>query len=89
MTANRLRTAAIIATACGAACCVPVLGQEAREPNARATVPEPPAPPDIVVRGRGYGELRLRIRLAEEAVFERFNEINSPTTSTSAAARSR
>jgi hypothetical protein len=40
-------------------------------------VPEPPAPPDIVVRGRAYGELMLQVRLAEEAVFARFNDINS------------
>jgi hypothetical protein len=37
----------------------------------------PPAEPDIVVRGRAYGELRQQVRIAEEAVFARFNEINS------------
>lgn len=67
----------ILAAACGGAWCLPALGQKADEPSSRASVPEPPAEPDIVVRGRGYSELRLRVRLAEEAVFARFNEINS------------
>jgi hypothetical protein len=77
MTGDRLRKAVVIAAACGAVCCAPVLGQEAREQEARDAVPEPPAPPDVIVRGRALGELRLRIRLAEEAVYARFNEINS------------
>jgi hypothetical protein len=76
-TANRLRRVVVVASVCAAACCVPAFGQEAGEPTARTVIPEPPAPPDIVVRGRAYGELRLQIRLAEEAVFARFNEINS------------
>ena len=32
---------------------------------------------EIIVRGRSYGELRAQIRLREEVVFERFNDINS------------
>jgi hypothetical protein len=38
-----------------------------------------PAPiqEEVVVRGTSPGELRLQIELAEEAVFARFNEINS------------
>jgi hypothetical protein len=32
---------------------------------------------EIIVRGRGWGGLRLQIQRAEEAVYERFNEINS------------
>jgi hypothetical protein len=71
-----VRNAAIVAAIC-ATLGVPVLGQPAEQPAARAALPEPPAPPDIVVRGRAYGELRLQIRLAEQAVFARFNEINS------------
>ncbi len=69
----------ILAAACSAAWCLPALGQQADEPESpvSVSVPGPPAEPDIVVRGRGYSELRLRVRLAEEAVFARFNEINS------------
>jgi hypothetical protein len=76
--AGRLRQAALLATFCGAAALVgPAPGQETNQRETRAAVPQPPAPADIIVRGRGYSELRLRIRLAEEAVFARFNEINS------------
>ena len=32
---------------------------------------------EIIVRGRSYGELRLQIRLRQDAVFARFNDINS------------
>lgn len=36
-----------------------------------------PVDDEIVVRGEAWEELRLEIRLAEEAVYDRFNEINS------------
>lgn len=32
---------------------------------------------EIIVRGRSFGELRFEIRRSEEAVFARFNELNS------------
>ena len=32
---------------------------------------------EVIVRGRSYGELRLQIRIRQEAVFARFNDINS------------
>ena len=32
---------------------------------------------EIIVRGRSFGDLRFEIRRSEEAVFARFNEINS------------
>ncbi len=79
-----MRQAALVTALCGAlvlASAAP--GQEASPvepaaaPPGSAAVAEPPARPDIIVRGRGYGALRLQIRLAEEEVFARFNEINS------------
>lgn len=62
-----LRGLGVALVAACAACCSPALAQQA----------EPPAPPDVIVHGRAFAELRLQIRLAEEAVFARFNEINS------------
>jgi hypothetical protein len=51
--------------------------QEQRSDAGAASRPlEPPAEPDIVVRGRRW-ELRFELRLAEEAVYARFNDINS------------
>lgn len=44
----------------------------AAEGDASVTPPE-----EIIVRGRGWGELRLQIRRAEQAVYDRFNAINS------------
>jgi hypothetical protein len=38
---------------------------------------EPPGPVDIIVRGRRLGDLRTEIEHAEEALFARFNDINS------------
>jgi hypothetical protein len=32
---------------------------------------------EVIVRGRSYGELRAQIRIRQDAVFARFNEINS------------
>jgi hypothetical protein len=74
-TASRLRKAVVVAAACAA--CFPAFGRQAEQPEPSIAVPEPPAPPDIVVRGRPYAELRLQVRLAEEAVYARFNDINS------------
>jgi hypothetical protein len=52
--------------------------QEQRgEAGAAAGPQEPPADPDIVVTGRRIGELRFELRIAEEAVYARFNDINS------------
>jgi hypothetical protein len=53
-------------------------GQEADENVAApAESREPPGAPDIVVTGESRRDLRLRIRKAEDAFFERFNAINS------------
>jgi hypothetical protein len=54
-------------------------GQEGAQVTERkTTVGEPPELPDeIIVRGRRIGDLRLQIERASEAVFARFNEINS------------
>jgi hypothetical protein len=76
-TACRLRDAVVAVAACCAAYCLPAPAQEAVAPATSAAVAEPPAPPDIVVRGRSFTELRLQILRAEEAVFGRFNDINS------------
>jgi hypothetical protein len=64
------------------ACVAPVpttatLGQENQEGGGRQTTREPPGPPDIIVRGKRWGELRSDIERAEETVFARFNDINS------------
>lgn len=53
------------------------LGQESAAPAARQAASEPPGPPDIIVRGKRWGELRNEIERAEEDVFARFNDINS------------
>jgi hypothetical protein len=42
-----------------------------------AAVASAAAPDEIIVRGRGYAELRLQIRRAEQSVYDRFNAINS------------
>ncbi|HEX7080391.1 MAG TPA: hypothetical protein VF329_05210 [Gammaproteobacteria bacterium] len=62
-------------------CCIALLagaatGQESAPDAARR---EPPSTVDdeVVVRGRSRAELRLQMQLAEEAVYARFNEINS------------
>jgi len=82
-----MRRAALVTALCGAVALASAApSQEASlvepsaalpEPLEPAAVPEPPAKPDIIVRGRGYGALRLQIRLAEEEIFARFNDINS------------
>jgi hypothetical protein len=52
-----------------------------RQPPAAADdpAPQPPAAVDdeVIVRGQTRADLRLQIKLAEDAVFARFNEINS------------
>ncbi len=47
---------------------------ESREP---ASPSEPPGEPDIVVRGKSFKELRFEVKIAEEALYARFNDINS------------
>src|SRR5688572_3152349 len=42
-----------------------------------AAQPQPELADEVIVRGRSYGELRLQIRLRQDAVFARFNDINS------------
>lgn len=46
-------------------------------PAATTGVPAATASDEIIVRGRGYTELRLQIRRAEQSVYDRFNAINS------------
>jgi hypothetical protein len=76
--ADALTKGLVAAALCSALCGGPghVLGQETR-PALAATSAEPPAAPDIVVEGRRVRELRLRIRLAEDAIHARFNDLNS------------
>jgi hypothetical protein len=56
-----------------------VAGSQEAPANAAAPAQSrvPPGPPDIVVTGESRRDLRLRIRRAEDAFFERFNAINS------------
>ena len=61
--------AAILALCCAAAVCA---AADAPAP----TTPNPPAD-EVIVRAHAIAQFRLRIRLAEDAVFARFNEINS------------
>lgn len=49
----------------------------AQETSPSASPPPPLAEPDIIVRGRRYGPLRADIEIAEEAFYQRFNDINS------------
>lgn len=71
--------AGMLATLCGTA--VPgnaAIAQPQRAAGAESAGPlEPPGEPDIVVRGRRWGELRFELQLAEEAVYARFNDINT------------
>ena len=39
--------------------------------------PQPATAEEIIVRGRSYDELRAQIRIRQDAVFARFNDINS------------
>jgi hypothetical protein len=74
---KRLILTAVAATI-GPALATTADSQESTEARAaETTAMEPPGPPDIIVRGRRIGELRFEIERAEEAVFARFNEINS------------
>lgn len=52
------------------------LGQEPAEPG-RSGPREPPEPADMIVTGQRLSDLLLEIQRAEEAVFARFNELNS------------
>jgi hypothetical protein len=46
-------------------------------PSIASAQPQPAVGDEVIVRGRSYGELRLQIRLRQDAVFARFNDINS------------
>ena len=73
--ARRFVTAATIcwaALACGAA-----VSQESGLAETEQPVAATSADEEIVVRGRSRAFYRTQIELAEEAVFDRFNEINS------------
>src|SRR5690606_16270 len=64
--------------ACAFLCCGIALGAiaaetDATEPRAAETALEE----EVIVRGQRRSELRAEIRLAEEALYSRFNEINS------------
>lgn len=59
-----------VAALCGAAVVVP----PARATDAQAAVPD--LPDQFVVTAKALGELRLRIKLAEDDVYARFNAIN-------------
>jgi hypothetical protein len=64
---------ATIATAVWAAAGVCAAAVNEPDVGRNVTIPEP----DIIVIGKSYGELRHEIRLAEEAFYARFNDINS------------
>jgi hypothetical protein len=53
--------------------------QDERNERSResATRQEPPGEPDIVVRGRRREQLRIEVEIAQEALYARFNDINS------------
>jgi hypothetical protein len=59
--------------------CVAFNGRSAAEeaPVAPAATPADSVEDQIVVRGKPIEELRLRIRISEDAFYDRFNEINS------------
>jgi hypothetical protein len=74
---HRSRLAALLAVCSGALGNAAAVQGQPGEPGERAEAREPPAEPDMVVRGRAWGQLRFEIEIAEEAFYERFNEINS------------
>jgi hypothetical protein len=49
----------------------------AERPSATGADTAPAVDDEIIVRGQTRADLRLRIQMAEEAVYDRFNEINS------------
>ena len=66
-------TATMTVAVCYAACVGVALAQEPEtEPAADALAGD-----EVVVRGQSLGTIRAEIRRAEDAVFTRFNEINS------------
>ena len=68
-----LRTAFAVAV-----CALAGVGRVAADEEAApAAETGAPADEEIIVRGRGYGDLRRQIQLAEELVYARFNDINS------------
>lgn len=46
-------------------------------PGSANAQPQAEVDDEVIVRGRTYGELRLQIRIRQEAVFARFNDINT------------
>ena len=68
-------SAATIALCCAA--CAGVALAQAPETGAEAVGGPPSVGDEIIVEGRGVGALRSEIIRAEEAVFARFNDINS------------
>ncbi|HEX5419978.1 MAG TPA: hypothetical protein VFY39_08255, partial [Gammaproteobacteria bacterium] len=60
----------------GAAICSVALGQ-ANDKGDAGVKPPPHVEDEIVVRGRTPAELRLQMQIAEDAVYGRFNEIDS------------
>ncbi len=62
-----------IALCCAAAVCANARGQQAAD----GSTSPPDVGDEVVVQGRNFGTLRLEIQRAEEALYERFNAINS------------
>jgi len=76
MSATSRRLAALVAL-CGTVClCNAAMGETDGGAASGATTPAAAVGDEIIVRGR-IGQLRLEMRLAEEAVYTRFNDINS------------
>lgn len=69
---SKRKTWCVVALVSALSTAMPLTAAAAQESQTPSAVDD-----EIIVRGRGYGELRARIRLAQEAVFARFNEINS------------
>jgi hypothetical protein len=77
MSMARLGKTLLIATLLAtASLCKAEIPQVDAAPGA-ASPDSTPVDEEIVVRGFSYGELRAQIRLAQEAVYARFNDINS------------
>lgn len=76
MTATR-KNLAVVALCCASAVCGVAVPQENGGDIARPETSAPAVDDEVIVRGQRVGELRLEIQLAEDAVFDRFNQINS------------
>ncbi len=75
----RLRKFWLLSSALAAVTAVgsPAAPQEQRDDAGAAPQPPEPSTENIVVRGRRLHELRFELRVAEDAVYARFNDINS------------